>query len=322
MDSKQELLAAPPTSRAYPAGSVRSSVAARMGRLERQSLVIPVAVLLVLVTIFPLLYSLAVSLHVYDLRQDVLWNWVGLSHYGEVLTGDSRFWKALVTTARIGLAAVALEFVLGFAIALLLYYPIRGRRVFTTLLVLPVMISPVVTALIFRMMFHEKYGVINGTLNSLVTGLGWGKEFAILANQRWAVWAVTLTDVWQWTPLMVMILLAGLQSVPLEPLEAAKVDGASRWQIFWYVVLPLMRLPMFAALLIRFIDVIKIFDIPFILTGGGPGSATETISIYIYLLGFRYLRMGYATAVSYLLLILTVILSTIFIRRVVQRRTA
>jgi multiple sugar transport system permease protein len=161
------------------------------------------------------------------------------------------------------------------------------------------------------MMFHEKYGVVNGTLNILIARLSLGDEIAILASQSWAVWAIILTDVWQWTPLMVMILLAGLQSLPIEPMEAAKADGASRLQVFWYVVLPL---------LIRFIDIIKIFDIPFILTGGGPGKATETISIYIYLLGFRYLRMGYATAASYLLLILTVILSTIFIRTVVQRR--
>jgi multiple sugar transport system permease protein len=187
--------------------------------------------------------------------------------------------------------------------------------------VLPVMISPVVTALIFRMMFHEKYGIINGSLNSLVTRFSLGNEFAILANQEWAVWAVILTDVWQWTPLMMMILLAGLQSLPIEPLEAAVADGASRLQVFWYVMLPLMRLPILAALLLRSVDIIKIFDIPFILTGGGPGNATETISIYIYLMGFRYLRMGYATAMSYLLLILTVILSTIFIRTTAQRRT-
>lgn len=295
-------------------------MASRMSRFEKQSLVIPAAVLLLLITIFPLLYSLAVSFNVYDLRQEVLWNFVGLAHYGKILTGDARFWGALATTLRIGITAVAIEFVLGFGIALLLYYPIRGRRVFTTLLILPVMISPVVTALIFRMMFHEKYGVVNGTLNILVTRLSLGDEVAILANQRWAVWAIILTDIWQWTPLMVMILLAGLQSLPIEPMEAAKADGANRLQVFWYVVLPLMRLPIFAAILIRFIDIIKIFDIPFILTGGGPGKATETISIYIYLLGFRYLRMGYATATSYLLLILTVILSTIFIRTVVQRR--
>ncbi len=305
---------------AYPVGEPTSSIAGRMSRFEKQSLAVPAAVLLLLITIFPLIYSLAVSFHVYDLRQDVLWNFVGLTQYGKILTDDARFWSALATTLRIGIAAVTIEFLLGFGAALLLYYPIRGRRVFTTLLILPVMISPVVTALIFRMMFHEKYGVVNGTLNTLVTSLGWGNEFAILANQRWAVWAIILTDVWQWTPLMIMILLAGLQSLPAEPLEAAKADGATRLQVFWFVVLPLMRLPIFAAILIRFIDIIKIFDIPFILTGGGPGKATETISIYIYLLGFRYLRMGYATAVSYLLLILTVILTTIFIRTVVQRR--
>ena len=320
MDSNQ-----PPVAASRPTHSesiATSALAGRWARLERQSLVIPVAVLLFTITIFPLIYSLAVSFHTYDLRLNVLWEFVGLQHYVKILTDDPRFWGALGVTLRIGLAAVILEFALGLGIALLLYYPIRGRRIFTTLLVLPVMISPVVTSLIFRMMFHEKYGAVNGTLNMLITRIGWGGEFSILANQRWAVWAVILTDVWQWTPLMMMILLAGLQSLPVEPLEAARVDGASRWQLFWYVVLPLMRLPILAAVLIRCIDVIKIFDIPFILTGGGPGSATETISIYIYLLGFRYARMGYATAMSYLLLILTVILSTIFIRTVVQRRAA
>jgi multiple sugar transport system permease protein len=298
------------------AGDKQGSMTGRLSRLEKQSLVVPAAVLLLLITIFPLLYSLAVSFNVFDLRLDVLWDFVGLEHYRKVLTDDLRFLEALATTLRIGVAAVAIEFVLGFGIALLLYYPIRGRRVFSTLLILPVVISPVVTALIFRMMLHEKYGIINGTLNALVTQFSWGSEFAILADQRGAVWAVIITDVWQWTPLMMMILLAGLQSLPTEPLESAKVDGANRVQIFWYVMLPMMRLSIVAALLIRFIDIIKIFDIPFILTNGGPGKATEVISIYIYLLGFRYLRMGYATAMSYVLLILVVILSTIFLRTV------
>jgi len=283
--------------------------------------VVPVFVLLIGVTIFPLVYSLAVSLHVYDLRQDILWQFTGLENYRLALFGDSRFWGALFTTLRIGVAAVAIEFLLGMGIALLLNGRVFGRRFFTTLLALPVMVSPVVSGLIFRMMLHEKYGVINGTINTLLTQWGLGKQFAILADQTWAVWAVVLTDVWQWTPLMMMILLAGLQSLPIEPLEAARVDGANRWQTFWHVTVPMLRLAIFAALLLRFIDIIKIFDLPFILTGGGPGKATETISIYIYLNGFRYLRMGYATAMSYLLLVLTVILSTVFIRTVVQRRS-
>jgi multiple sugar transport system permease protein len=316
-------IVAQPTRKDVPhAGQAPGRLTSRFNRLEKQSLVAPAAVLLFLITIFPLLYSLAVSLHVYDLRQEVLWKFVGLDNFRSAIFMDERFWSGLATTFRIGVAAVAIEFVLGFAVALLLYYPIVGRRYFTTLLVLPVMISPVVSALTFRMMLHEKYGIINGSLNTILTALGWGKEFSILANQQWAVWAVVLTDVWQWTPLVIMILLAGLQSLPSEPMEAARVDGANRIQVFWYVVIPLMRLSIFAALLIRFIDVIKIFDLPFILTGGGPGKATETISIYIYLSGFRYLRMGYATAMSYLLLILTVVLSTVFIRTAVERRRA
>ncbi len=320
MDPHSEEIAVRYDALNLPSAKQRRSALQRW--LEQKSLVIPVAVLLFGVTIFPLVYSLAVSLHVYDLRQEVLWRFAGLENYRIALFEDARFWSSLFTTLRIGVAAVTIEFLLGLGIALLLYGPIVGRRFFTTLLALPVMVSPVVSALIFRMMLHEKYGVINGTINTIITHFGLGKEFAILADQRWAIWAVVLTDVWQWTPLMIMILLAGLQSMPLEPLEAARVDGASRWQTFWYVMLPMLRLAIFAALLLRFIDVIKIFDLPFILTGGGPGRATETISIYIYLSGFRYLRMGYATAMSYLLLVLTVVLSTIFIRNVVQRRSA
>lgn len=279
-------------------------------KLERYSFVVPAIVLLLTITIFPLIFSLAVSLNTWDLRTNVLWDFVGLGNYQRAFLKDSRFWHSLWVTLRIGLPAITLQFLLGFALALLLNRELPGTRLFNTLLVLPVMVSPMVTALIFRMLYHEKYGAIN----ALLSYAGLPRDTAWLADRTLATVAVILTDTWQWTPLMMMILLAGLQSISPELIEAAKVDGANRLQVFRHVTLPLLRLPILVALLIRFIDVIKMFDSVFILTKGGPGSTTETVSMYIYLAGFRYSRMGYASALSYLLLIFTSILSTLFVR--------
>jgi len=203
-----------------------------------------------------------------------------------------------------------LELVIGLGLALLLNRKIMGKRIITSLLITPVMISPIVTGLIWRMLYHEKYGAINGFLRMI----GINAEWAWLADPNLAVLAVILTDVWEWTPLVMMVLLAGLQSISLEPYESARIDGASPLQIFAYITLPLIRLPILAVVLIRVIDTIKLFDIIYVLTMGGPGGRTETISFYAYLVGFRYFRMGYAAALSYLILIITIILSTIFIR--------
>jgi multiple sugar transport system permease protein len=279
-------------------------------KLERYSFILPVVILLLAVTIFPLIYSLAVSLHVWDLRLNVLWDFVGLKNYGKALFGDARFWHSLWVTLRLGIPAILLQFVLGFALALLLDRSLPGTRLFNTLLVLPVMVSPMVAALIFRMIYHEKYGALNAVLSYV----GLPRNTTWLADRTLSSVAIILVDTWQWTPLIMMILLAGLKSISPEQIEAARVDGAHRLQVFWHITLPLLRMSMIVALLIRFIDIIKLFDSVFILTGGGPGSTNETVSMYIYLVGFRYFRMGYASALSYLLLIFASMLSTLFIR--------
>ncbi len=272
--------------------------------------ILPVIAVLLAITIFPLIYSLSLSFFFCDLRRGGRWIFAGLSNYANAIFSDSRVWSSFRNTFFIGGPAIGLELIIGLGLALLLNRKIPGRRIITSLLITPVMISPIVAGLIWRMLYHEKYGAINGFLNMI----GINVEWAWLADPDLAVLAVILTDVWEWTPLVMMVLLAGLQSIPIEPYESARIDGASSFQIFTYITLPLIKLPILAVLLIRVIDTIKLFDIIYVLTMGGPGGRTETISFYTYLVGFRYFRMGYAAALSYLILIITVILSTIFIR--------
>lgn len=274
---------------------------------------LPAVLVLFVVTIFPFLFSLAVSFHAWDLRRGIEWQFVGLNNYAAILR-DDRFWSAVGNTFRLGLSALLLEFLLGFALALLLNREFRFKRLYNTLLILPVMISPIVVGLVNITIYNDQFGAVNGILRQL----GFEASIPWLADRTLAYIVIVLTDTWQWTPLVMMILLAGLQSLPQEPYEAARVDGASWWQSFWHLTLPLLRGPIAVALLIRFIDVLKLFDVPYIMTGGGPGGSNETLSIYIYLTGFRYQRMGFASAQSYVLLIITIILTTLFIR--VSRR--
>jgi len=276
----------------------------------RFSYVLPVIIILIAITIFPLLYSLSLSFFFCDLRRGGKWIFAGLDNYATALFNDSRVWSSFRNTLFIGGPAIGLELVIGLGLALLLNRKIVGKRIITSLLITPVMISPIVTGLIWRMLYHEKYGAINGFLKMI----GINAEWSWLADPNLAVLAVIFTDVWEWTPLVMMVLLAGLQSISLEPYESARIDGASPLQIFAYITLPLIRLPILAVVLIRVIDSIKLFDIIYVLTMGGPGGRTETISFYTYLVGFRYFRMGYAAALSYLVLIIIIALSTIFIR--------
>ena len=290
----------------------------RSGRkkLKNYSFVLPAVILLIVITIFPLVYSLTLSFFHWDLRRPLGWRFAGFSNYARALFSDHRFHRSLITTGIIGVSAVLLEFVLGLGLALLLSRKLVGKRILTTLLVMPVMISPVVAALMWRMLYHEKYGAIN----AIVRLLGFGNGPSWLGSPSLAPFSVVLVDAWQWTPLFMMILLAGLQSIPIEPHESALVDGASRPQVFWYITLPMLKLSIIAALLIRLVDVIKLFDTVFILTSGGPGSSTETVSYYVYLVGFRFFRVGYAASLSYLLLAIVVVIALGFLRILRERK--
>ncbi len=278
--------------------------------LRKYNYLLPVIMLLVIITIFPLLYSLYVSLTNMRLTALEKPEFIGLKNYYEILVHDKRFWRSLYNTFTIAIPALALETILGLAVALLLNREIRGKRLITVLLILPVVIPPLTSGLIWRMLYHEKYGPING----LLSYFGITRQITWLSTPGLTKFAVILTDVWQWTPFMMMMILAGLQAVPVECMEAAEVDGASPVQRFFYITLPMLKYTLMVAALLRIMDLIKLFDVVFVLTMGGPGGTTETISMYTYLVSFRAFRMGFGSALSYLVLIITVILCTYFIR--------
>jgi multiple sugar transport system permease protein len=274
--------------------------------------ILPTVAILFLLTIFPTIYAVYVSLFDFDLPRPRASTFVGLGNFAEVLT-DGRFWLALLHTSILMIAAVGIEFLLGLTMALFFFDDFRERSaksVYIPLILIPMMIAPVLVGYIWRLLFQVQTGPLNYLLQSLL-GIG---PFEWTSSTSLALASVILVDIWQWTPFVTMVLLAGLASLSLDLLEAAEVDGASQWQRLRYVILPLSRNVIAIVLLIRFLDAFREFDKIFVLTQGGPGTATEVASYYAYLSGFKFFRIGYAAAMSLLLLFVTVYLSTALAR--------
>src|SRR6185369_6609008 len=255
-----------------------------------------VAVLLAL-SIYPLIYSVTISLQ-RDTSSGAVW---GLGNFTRLFT-DNFFWTAMAHTFVYAVAALTCEFLLGLGLALLLNAQIRGRGFFRASLLVPMMLPPVVVGVVWRLMLNPDFGAINGTLKWFGVST---ESLTWTASPRLAMLSVIAVDVWQWMPFVFLVLLAGLQAIPQEPYEAALIDGSSRWQTFRYVTLPLLKPAILIALLLRTMDLLRVFDQIFIVTEGGPGFATETISLYIYRTAFRFFDFGYAAAMSFVLLALT-----------------
>jgi multiple sugar transport system permease protein len=280
--------------------------------LNRRELLLPylliapaIAVLLAL-SIYPLIYSITVSLQ-QETASGVVWT---LSHFKRLAT-DNFFRTAMAHTFVYAAAALTCEFLLGLGLALLLNQQIRGRGLFRASLLVPMMLPTVVVGVVWRLMLNPNFGAINGTLRQFginTESLTW------TASPRLAFVAVIAVDVWQWTPFVFLVLLAGLQAIPQEPYEAALIDGSSRWQTFRHVTLPLLKPAILIVLLLRTMDLLRVFDQIFILTEGGPGFATEMISLYIYRTAFRFFDFGYAAAMSFVLLALTNIVSVVYLK--------
>ena len=265
-----------------------------------------VAVLFVL-TIYPLIFSLVLSFHKWSLTKPGPWRFVGLLNYVTIVS-DPVFWRIILNTFIFTFSAVGLQFTIGLGLALLFSREIRGQNVLRSIVVLPMMVPPILVGLIWLFMYKRDFGIINYMLGLLkIEPIAW------LSKPLSAMPAVILADTWQWTPFMFLLLLAGLRSLPREIYESSQIDGASSWQIFRYVSLPLLKPIISIAIIIRFMDAFRVFDKIFQLTGGGPGVATETISLYIYRNGFRYFNMGYAAALSYLAVIMIIAFSMIYI---------
>jgi multiple sugar transport system permease protein len=284
--------------------------ASRQERSERRLatlLLLPAVGFLLLMTIFPTIYSLWMSMQQYNLSRPDLATFVGLRNYGQLLQDDI-FWKSVRVTLVFSLAALALQFVFGFLIANMFDRERRGMSLLRTLFIIPVFTSPVALGLTWRYMYQPGYGLINYLFEQVgLPRINW------LASTEWALPAVIVADVWQWTPFVALILLAGMQSISPEITEAAELDGLSRAQYMWRIVLPLLMPIIMVVGLIRLIDALKTFDLIYIITRGGPGTATYTLPLHAYSTGFASFLMGPSAAISWVLVIIVNIFATLFL---------
>ncbi len=275
-------------------------------------LVLPSIVVMLVVLIFPLIYSLQTSLFFHVLSRPNYRPFIGLQNYVAVLN-DPQMHNAVLVTLRFAGMAIAIELLVGFILAHALRRINFLRNVFVSLLMIPIMVTPIAIGLIWRMLLHPELGIVNYVLSEV--GIG-GRPW--LGTAATALPTLIFVNVWQWTPFMMILLYAGLLSLPEEPFEAATIDGANFWQKIWYLELPMLRDIIAVAVTIRLIDLLRTYDLVYILTGGGPGNTTETISYYIYRLGFVSLDMGRASAASYMFLIVMVIATTFILQRALR----
>jgi multiple sugar transport system permease protein len=221
--------------------------------------------------------------------------WVGLQNYVGLLQ-DARFWNALRVTAVFTVGALGGEVILGTLLALFFNRKFKGKGLVKTIFLFPIAATPVAVSLIWGMMYNYDLGIINVLLKSVgLPALRW------LASPSLVIPSLVITDIWQWTPLILLIVLASLESLPLDPFESARVDGANTLQVLIHITLPLIRPAIVVAAMIRSIDAIKTFDLIYVMTQGGPGNASENLNLYIFQKGFSYFRMGQASSLAIVL---------------------
>ena len=283
---------------------------AREARLA-WSFVLPALGVIVLVALFPLAWTAWESLHLHDLRMP--WRgqpFVGLSNYAELLA-DGRFWAAMGHTAFFTAASVSLELALGLVLALAMNRTFRGRGLMRAAVLVPWAIPTVVAGLLWRFMFDARSGIANAVLMDV----GLMDEPLVWFVDSVAAWVpVILGDVWKMTPFVALLLLAGLQNIDESLYEAAEIDGAGTWQKFRHVTLPLLKPAILVTLVFRTLDAFRVFDLVYVLTGGGPGTATEPIALYTFNSLLQHLRFGYGSALSVVVFLVTFGLAVLYIR--------
>lgn len=263
---------------------------------------------------FPLVYAGLISLSSLTLLKPMLQPFVGLNNFATVMA-DPLFWSALWLTVKYSFVTVAGEFVIGLGIALMLNRTVTMKPVYFAVLTIPMAMSPVSVALIWRMLLQPNLGIANQVLESLgLPRIDW------LGNADLALWTMAAIDIWQQTSFVVLILAAGLASLPRDPYEAAEVDGASPLQQFWYITLPMLRPVAMIAVIIQLINEFRTYDLPYILTKGGPGNATEVLSFFAYRRAFLGLSLNEGAAAAFVLLLIVLGLTVLFFATLERRR--
>jgi multiple sugar transport system permease protein len=269
----------------------------------------PLIAMLIVFTIFPLLYNIWLSFHEYFPRKRAL-NYVGAANWSQIVS-DARFWQALGVTFVYFIVALVIELALGMAIALLLDAEEFGFGFLRGLLTLTLVIPPAIVGMMYLLMEDPQFGVLSYFLQ-MVGALD--PSTPILATPSLALAGVLFAEVWQWTPFMVLILLAGLRALPSEPYEAAQIDGASAFQTFTKLTLPMMSKVIAIAILIRGMDLFRAFDYVFVMTSGGPGTSTYTLSLYAWQQTFSFVKWGYGATLSLVTLAIIMVLANVFIK--------
>ena len=290
---------------------------AAINRLTPYAFLAPAALIMLIALIYPLLYMVYGSFRSWDPSQKLGdTEFVGLDNYIK-LYYDPNFWESVGVTLTFAFAVVSLEMVIGVALALMLDRNLRYMSLLRTLFILPMMIAPVVVGLMWRYMYHPTVGTFNRTLKSLgFEGVDWLGQHALLS--------VIIADIWQWTPFIFILTLAALQSLPTSALEAARIDGATRWQQIWHIKIPLMMPVLIVTGLLRLIDAFKVLEVILVMTEGGPGLSTEIIALRISRTATEFRELGVAAAMSnYLLIMLLILTIAMFVyNRALEARAA
>ena len=270
------------------------------------ALIAPALVTLVVVALVPFVYTIYLSLH--EMQFARVGEWAGLANYRALLT-NVRFWHSVWISTVFVAIAVPLQFGLGLLGALVLNQGIRGRSLIVPVLFVPTLMAPIVVAILWKVMLAGSWGLLS---HNVLERFGILTDISVLASPALALYALILIDVWQWTPFVMLALFAGLQSLPVAPYRAAAVDGATSLQMFRRLTIPLLMPLMAVIVLLRLIDAFKIFDTIFLLTGGGPGQATESLSLFTYKTVFDFWNLGTATATAVVIWLMFFVFSNVF----------
>lgn len=270
----------------------------------------PTIALLLAFNIFPLLWTIWLSFSNFRAnRPNAEVSWLGIDNYQRVLNNEA-IWENMRATAHFLVTSIALQLVLGFVLALMLNRRFRSHSFWSTAILLPMMLAPAVVGTFWKYFFEPQYGIFN----AIARGLGFSGEFTMLGSTQLSPWAIVLVDTWMWTPYVMLLLLAGLKSIPPYLYEAAEIDRASEWTKFWRITLPMVMPFILLALLFRTIENFKMFDLVDQLTNGGPGSVTELASIHLKREAFEKWRTGYASAFAIILFVAIYGLSLVTVR--------